>query len=523
MQTMIRKVVVVGGGSAGFMAALSLKKKVPGLEVVVIRSKEIGIIGVGEGSAIPFTYFIHEFLGLPIAEFVRAVRPSWKLGTYFIWGPRERFMFPFGRTMSGRVNGLSKAVGFYCSDDVENASLSAALMAADKIFERGSDGRPILHMDFAYHIENDTFAAFLETLAVRMGVRIVTDTIRDVRQDEHGVSGLELASGQTESADLYVDCSGFGSLLLGKTLGEPFVSYGDTLFCDRAVVGGWPRTDEPVRPYTVAETMNAGWCWQIEHPDRINRGYVYSSAFTSDDEAERELREKNSKVTGATRVVRFTSGRYERSWVKNVVAIGNSSGFVEPLEATALSIIGTRGILLAELLLENDLVARPAAARFFNTLTARAWDSIRKFLAIHYRFNTRLDTPFWRHCREHTNLAGAEPIVEWYRQLGPNPYAGPGYVDSQDIFGMDGFLVMLTGQRVPHETTYRPSEQERRQWNAARGQYQARAANAMSVREAMAVVTGHGPAAPRADQFLVPMGGLGSPGLSFMGKPPGGM
>ena len=139
------------------MAALSLKIKIPGLEVMVIRSKEIGIIGVGEGSAIPFTYFIHQFLGLSIAEFVRAVKASWKLGTYFIWGPRKRFLFPFGRTLSGKLEGMSKANGYYCSSDMENASLSAALMAADKIFERGSDGRPILHMDFAYHIENEIF------------------------------------------------------------------------------------------------------------------------------------------------------------------------------------------------------------------------------------------------------------------------------------------------------------------------------------------------------------------------------
>src|SRR3954468_23320295 len=125
MQTMIRKIVIVGGGSAGFMAALSLKTKIPRLEIVVIRSKEIGIIGVGEGSAIPFTYFIHQFLGLSIADFVRAVKPSWKLGTHFIWGPGKRFFFPFGRPLSVKLNGLSKANGFYCSSDMEDASLSA--------------------------------------------------------------------------------------------------------------------------------------------------------------------------------------------------------------------------------------------------------------------------------------------------------------------------------------------------------------------------------------------------------------
>lgn len=523
MQTMIRKVVIVGGGSAGFMAALSLKIKIPRLEIVVIRSKEIGIIGVGEGSAIPFTYFIHHFLGISIAEFVQAVKPSWKLGTYFIWGPRKRFLFPFGRTLSGKLEGLSKANGYYCSSDMENASLSAALMAGDKIFERGSDNRPILHMDFAYHIENESFAEFLESLATRLGVRILTDTVRHVHQNEQGVGGLDLASGHAETADLYVDCSGFGSLLLGKTLGEPFVSYKDTLFCDRAIVGGWPRTNEPLRPYTIAETMNSGWCWQIEHPHRINRGYVYSSPFITDEEAQRELMDKNPKITGPTRIVHFTSGRYERSWVKNVVAIGNSSGFVEPLEATSLSIIATRCILLAELLLDSDLVAQPVDATIFNSLTARTWDGVRKFLATHYRFNTRLDTPFWRHCREHTDLAGAERIVEWYQQKGPSPYGAAGLVSPQDIFGIDGYLVTLLGQSVPHQSKFQPSEQELRKWNAAREQYKALASCAMSVSEALAMITEYAQSARRPAQFVVPMDALGSPGLSFLSKPPGSM
>lgn len=516
---MIRKIVIVGGGSAGFMAALSLKIKIPRLEVVVIRSKEIGIIGVGEGSAIPFTYFIHEFLGLSVGEFVRAVKASWKLGTYFIWGPRKRFLFPFGRTLSGKLEGLSKANGYFCSSDMENASLSAALMAGDKIFERGSDNRPILHKDFAYHIENESFAEFLESLATKLGVKILTDTVCQVHQNEQGVARLDLASGQSEAADLYIDCSGFASLLLGKTLEEPFVSYKDTLFCDRALVGGWPRTNEPIRPYTVAETMSSGWCWQIEHPNRINRGYVYSSSFVTDEEAHRELIEKNPKITGPTRIVHFASGRYERSWVKNVVAIGNSSGFVEPLEATSLSIIATRCILLAELLLDGDGVAQPADAMIFNTLTARTWDGVRKFLATHYRFNTRLDTPFWQHCRQHTDLAGAEPIVEWYQQKGPSPYAGPALVTSQDIFGIDGYLVTLLGQSVPHQSTFQPSEQELRKWNAAREHYKARAANAMSVSEALTMIMEPAQSAPHPEQFVMPMTALASPGLSFLNKP----
>jgi tryptophan halogenase len=251
-----------------------------------------------------------------------------------------------------------------------------------------------------------------------------------------------------------------------------------------------------VRPYTIAETMNSGWCWQIEHPNRINRGYVYSSAFISDDEAQRELLEKNPKISDSTRIVRFMSGRYERSWVKNVVAIGNSSGFVEPLEATSLSIIGTRCILLAEMLLDSDLVTQPADAQIFNTLTSRTWDGVRKFLATHYRFNTRLDTDFWRHCRAHTDLAGAEPIMEWYQQKGPSPYAAPALVSSQDIFGIDGYLVTLLGQSVPHQSDFQPSEQELRKWNAAREHYKARAASAMSVSEAAAIVMANDQSAP---------------------------
>src|SRR5262249_35835047 len=159
-----------------------------------------------------------------------------------------------------------------------------------------------------------------------------------VEQDEHCITGLKLASGRSRDADLYVDCSGFRSVLLSEALGEPFVNFSSTLYCDRALAGGWDRTTERIKPYTTAETLDAGWCWQTEHPNRIIRGYVYSSAFISDEDAEREFRSKNPKIEKA-RLLKFPSGRYRNSWVKNVVAIGNASGFVEPLEATSLHVI----------------------------------------------------------------------------------------------------------------------------------------------------------------------------------------
>jgi tryptophan halogenase len=273
--------------------------------------------------------------------------------------------------------------------------------------------------------------------------------------------------------------------LLGKTLAEPFLSYKSTLFCDRAVVGGWDRTNEPVHPYTTCSTMNGGWMWQIEHEGRINRGYVYSSPFISDDEAEREFRSVSPKV-GPTRVVKFVSGRYERAWVKNVVAIGNASAFVEPLEATALGMIGMRSRLLSEVLMECDRRVIPVHVDLYNRHHAMLWESIRKFLAIHYKFNARLDTPFWRECREKTDLAGAEPVVEYYRQSGPSGLWGPAVVDDIEPFPLGSYLTLLVGQKVPHEMGYTPPDREWAIWNAERQKNRSAAAGAMTVPEALA-------------------------------------
>ena len=482
---MVRKVIVVGGGSAGFMAALALKVKLPDLRVVVIRSKDIGIIGVGEGSTVPLTHFLHGFLKADFRMLLKIAQPTWKLGLRFLWGPRPHFYYPFGPQMDFTPHVLPRNIAYYCDGgDMDHATVEMSMMAQDKAFFRAPDGTPRLHNNVAYHFENEKFVAYLEAFATHSGVEILEDTIREVKQDERGVTGLLLASGRSESADLYVDCSGFKSLLLGETLKEPFVSYRASLFCDRAVVGGWDRTTEPIHPYTTSESMSAGWCWQIEHVRRINRGYVYSSAFISDEEAEREFRQKNPKVT-QTRVVKFVSGRYQRAWVKNVVAIGNASGFVEPLEATALGLIGTRSQLVAQMLTECDRQIVPDQVELYNLHHARAWDTVRDFLACHYRFNHHLATPFWRHCQAETDLAGGRAMAEYYQEYGPTGTWGPLLVDPLCGFGPNGYLTILVGQKVPHKRPYTPSESERQVWAKFVRNNLETARTAMTVAEAL--------------------------------------
>jgi tryptophan halogenase len=483
---MVRKVVVVGGGSAGFLAALALKVKMPDLRVIVIRSREIGIIGVGEGSTVPLTTFLHGYLNADLRALLKVAQPTLKMGLNFKgWGGRDHYYYPFGAQLDFRPAGLERNVAYYCDDDLEDATLEMAMIAREKVFFRGQGGQPQVHGKFAYHVENEKFVAYLEMFAKQSGVEIVEDTIEAVTQDEAGVKDLRLASGRVESGDLYVDCSGFKSLLLGKTLGEPFVSYSGSLFCDSAVVGGWERTNEPIHPYTTCEVMDGGWCWQIEHISRINRGYVYSSKFVTDEDARSEFLKKNPQIKGETRVIRFVSGRTARGWVKNVVAIGNASGFVEPLEATALGVIAARSQLVSQMLVECDRQVVPFQVELFNQSHARLWDSIRDFLACHYRFNDALGTPFWGHCRTDTDICGARPMVEYFQEFGPSGMWGPLLTDPLDGFGTKGYLMILVGQKVPYKRHHHPTPQESQAWDTLKRQYVEAAAGAMTVPEAL--------------------------------------
>lgn len=498
----VESVIVLGGGSAGLIAALTLKRKLPQLRVEVIRSPRIGVIGVGEATTAAFPRHFFEYLRMNPADFYTGAEPTWKLGIHFIWGPRPQgFYYTFQNEYKSRWPEMSRNTGFYFNDETQWLGIVSACMAHNIAFPRRPDGSPHIHNAHAFHIENIKLVHYLEDQCRRHHVVVTDGEMKRAERGPEGIAALHLEDGRRAVADLYVDASGFRSALLGETLKEPFISYGDSLFNDRAVTGGWPRGDDEVtRPYTTATTMNCGWSWRIDHEHWINCGYVYSSSFISDEEALNEFLEKHPKVANEPRFVKLRPGRYRRLWVGNVVGIGNSAGFVEPLESTSLQIICVEASTLADSLVDSMQAPPPSMIDLYNTYNTRAWDDIRDFLAVHFRFNTRLNTEYWRACREDSELHGAEVPVRFFRENGPSVLAEPVLFDPNNSFGMEGYLAMLLGQRVPHSKPYTPPPQEATLWRERLANYGAHARRGFTVEQTLAAIRAGNPAWDKSRQ-----------------------
>ena len=426
---------IVGGGTAGYLTALALRRKLPGLEVTLIESSALPVIGVGEATTPLMPQFLHVDLGLDVRELFREVAPTLKLGIRFLWGARA-FNYPFGP-----IQVLEPAV--YDGNIRRCSPRSLEIEAGVAPPASG------LGVDVAYHLDNRRFVRYLRGRAADFGVRTVDAEITrvEVTADGDEVAGLIAGDGRRFAFDLYVDCSGFRSLLLEGALASPFLSYRDSLFTDRAVVAGVPTGDIP--PYTQAETLSAGWCWSTPQRDADHRGYVFSSAFASPEDAEREMR-RVCPGMGDARLIEFRAGRHEHFWRGNVVAMGNAYGFVEPLESTALH------MLIRQIGLFAGAFPIRRGERAVGSLLSRKvgawWDYLRWFLALHYRFNRRLDTPFWRHCRRETDVSGHGELIELFRERGPLSYqraAVAGIETPDPLWGAEGIDVLLLGQGVP--------------------------------------------------------------------------
>jgi tryptophan halogenase len=482
---MIRTLLVLGGGSAGLLAALTLKRKIPALDVEVVFSSRIGVIGVGEGTVPYVPYHLHGYLGLDEHEVFQAVQPVIKLGVRFTWGKRPFIDYTFtGQQHSWRWPDLPRNNGFFGFEDPAAMDLSSALMDENKALPRRADGLPDLPppgSNFAWHLENKLFVAWLESACRREGVRFTDGELTGVESSPEGIAAIRLADGSERHADFVIDSSGFASELIGKALGEPFEDFSGSLFCDRAVAGGWDRGEEPVLPYTLSEMMESGWCWRIDHPDRIHRGYVFSSSHASDDQAIEAYRRIAPKAADP-RIVRFRSGHYRRSWIGNVAGVGNAAGFVEPLEATALMVICLQCRWLADGLIDAEMRPNESMRTLYNDMNARIWGQIRDFLALHYRFNDRLDTEFWQRCRREIPLHDLEGLVDFYRENGPSAI-NAARLGTGDPFGLEGYLAILAGLKVPHLRRYSPTAAELARWDSRRAHHRAVARQGMTMPE----------------------------------------
>jgi tryptophan 7-halogenase len=458
----VGSVIVVGGGTAGYFAALALKRQLPNLDVTLIESSKIPIVGVGEATTTLMPPFLHRQLGIDIVELYRDVRPTWKLGIRFDWGlPGDYcFTYPFG---------VTNPIEAYAHDGtIANQSVASLMMAADRApIVSGDNGAPVSllpQMKFAYHLDNHTFVAYLTKLARRAGIHYIDVEIKDVATsaDRNSVERLILDDGRELRADLYVDASGFRALLIEKTLGSPFISFASSLFCDSAVVGAVPQ-EGAIQPYTTAETMDAGWCWRIPVQGEDHRGYVYSSAHLTLDQACAEMRAKNARL-GDTWTVRFRSGRHREFWKGNTVAVGNAYGFVEPLQSTALHMVI---IEIAYLIggLQAAGNGQPDRA-FANKSIGAHWDYLRWFLAIHYKYNRKKSTEFWRACREGVEVGEMQPLLDRFRTIGPWDEEGNlRYTTGDPAFSFEGLMIMLLGQQVPCPPPRRTSL-SKTQWDA---------------------------------------------------------
>lgn len=463
---------MLGGGSSGYFAALAIQRRFPDLEVTVIASSKVPIIGVGEATTTLMPPFLHAQLGLSMEAMCRAVEPTFKLGIRFEWGQpgADHFNFPFGDA--------DPLLAHHFDGDLRHQSLMS--MAMDQGLApvlRGPEGEVVSllrQVKFAYHLDNAPFVAFLAEAARAAGIGHIDATICDA-STRAGASGEpEIASLRTEDGrelayDLYIDASGFRSVLLGGALEERFQSYASSLFCDRAVIADVTE-GAGVEPYTTAETMDAGWCWRIPVRRACHRGYVYSSAFHSDDEAAAHMRAANPSM-GEAQLIRFRSGRRERAWVGNVVAVGNAYGFVEPLESTALHMVIVElayvlgGIEALRREAEGGGEARTYLA-FANESLGAHWDYLRWFLAVHYKFNQRRDSAFWRAARAEVDVSGLEQAIARFQSQGPwLAEGGQAFAVGDPAFGYSGLMTMLLGQRVESPVGVAPKTKlSRAQW-----------------------------------------------------------
>jgi len=442
-----QRVVIAGGGTAGWIAAVALSKKLGSLlNITLVESKQMGTIGVGEAT-IPTARTFHKLLGIDESALMKATEATFKLGISFEdWGKKgDRYIHSFGQTgkeswlsefqhywLHGKAQGFSSDFGDYCLE----------LQAAKQGKFATSDKSPI---NYAYHLDALLYAKFLRSIAIEHGVVHTEGTISKVNQNAStgNIESLTLESGTTIEGDLFIDCTGFEALLIEQTLETGFEDWSHLLPCDSAVAVQTDVTGTPL-PMTRSVALDAGWRWCIPLQNRMGNGYVYSSRHISDDEATASLlREVEGNPINDPRVIKHRPGIRRKVWNKNCVAIGLSAGFLEPLESTGIHLFMMGITRLMQLFPFNGV--DQSLQDQYNTLAVGELTSIRDFILLHYHATQRDDSSFWRRCK---NMDIPDTLAHRIALFQKNGHA---YQAAGELFRVDSWTQVMLGQGIEPE------------------------------------------------------------------------
>ena len=443
--------MIVGGGSAGWMAAAALSRITRNgvTQVMLIESEEIGTVGVGEATIPPIANF-NGMLGIDEADFMRRTQATFKVGIEFVDWDRigHRYMHPFG-PFGVDMEGIKfhqhwlrlRAAGEMSSLWDYNLCNVAAAMGR---FTRAAPDDPsiVSAMTHAYHFDAGLYAAYLRAFAEKRGVVRREGKVAEVmlRSDDGFVEAVRMADGERIEADLFIDCSGFGGLIIEQALHAGYEDWTHWLPCDRALAVPSQST-QPLTPYTRSTASAAGWRWRIPLQHRTGNGHVYSSAHMSDEAARDELLAGlDGPPLAEPRPLRFTTGRRRSQWVKNCVSLGLSSGFLEPLESTSIHLIQSGVSRLMAMF--PDRTCDPVLVAEYNRLSRIQFEQVRDFIILHYKASRRDDTPFWRQVRDMAVPETLSRRIELFRS------SGRFFRFEDELFGESSWIAVMLGQGI---------------------------------------------------------------------------